>query len=919
LDPVIRAVQMPRVNLLLADDVGLGKTIEAGLVLQELILRHRTRKILIICPASLQIQWRDQMRDKFGLEFRIVDTEMMRDLRRSRGIHANPWSSFPRLITSIDFIKREKPLRLFRELLPSQTESMYPRRFDMLVVDEAHNVAPSGRGHYAIDSQRTSAIRELSPHFEHRLFLTATPHNGYSESFTAFLELLDSQRFARGIEPDHKQIHAIMVRRMKSEFKDWAGERKFPKRVLEPIEVGYTDEEREIHKTLQEYTRLRCRDVSDNTEKTAVEFVLKLLKKRLFSSPEAFALTLAKHEEALAHAKRRDRRAGAKPTVGILRQRIEGAEEDLPDDEERESSSGEVIGLATTLFRSSTPEEEGLLSKMRSWGERASARADSKTEELIRWLKQTLKPGGKWSDERVIIFTEYRATQKWLHGILAAEKLAEAGRLETLYGGMRDEDREKIKAAFQHDPKESPVRILLATDAASEGIDLQNHCHRLIHFEIPWNPNRLEQRNGRVDRHGQKAPEVRIYHFVGKGYEERVRAFDQGHIEKIRPGDFQGDIEFLMIAARKVENIRADLGKVGPVIAEQVEDAMLGRRRNLDTRDAEEQAKPISRILRFERDVRREIERFSEQLDETRRELRFTPENIKSIVDVALELAKQPALVNAALDGVWPDHSGRFKACPVFKLPPLRGSWAKCAEGLEHPHTRALRPITFDHQVAAEVGDKVVLCHLNHRLVQMALHLLRAEVWAPEGRKGLHRVTARTVPNHILDTPVVIAHARLVVIGGDHQRLHEEIITAGGEIKEGRLSRTTQVKIEESLASATTDQPVEKVKQRFQGIWSEVESGLVQMLETRVKERTRNLEDKMLERAEKEADDLKSVLIELQRNIQNELDKAAPRIQQAKFTFAEEELSQLERNMDALKARLARIPSEIEKETELIL
>jgi hypothetical protein len=118
LDPVVRALQMPRANLLIADDVGLGKTIEAGLVVQELILRHRARSVLVVCPAGLQLQWRDQMRDKFGLEFRIVDSEAMKELRRRRGLHVNPWTHFPRLITSIDFLKRERPLRLFRETLP---------------------------------------------------------------------------------------------------------------------------------------------------------------------------------------------------------------------------------------------------------------------------------------------------------------------------------------------------------------------------------------------------------------------------------------------------------------------------------------------------------------------------------------------------------------------------------------------------------------------------------------------------------------------------------------------------------------------------------------------------------------------------------------------------------------------------------
>jgi hypothetical protein len=175
LDPVVRAIQIPRVNLLIADDVGLGKTIEAGLVALKLIIRHRARRVLVVCPASLQVQWRDQMRDKFGLDFRIVDSELMRDLRRRRGIHVNPWSHFPRLITSLDFLKRERPLRLFKETLPAEGESIYPRHYDVLIVDEAHNCAPAGRGKYATDSLRTGAIRLLASHFEHKLFLTSTP------------------------------------------------------------------------------------------------------------------------------------------------------------------------------------------------------------------------------------------------------------------------------------------------------------------------------------------------------------------------------------------------------------------------------------------------------------------------------------------------------------------------------------------------------------------------------------------------------------------------------------------------------------------------------------------------------------------------------------------------------------------------
>jgi SNF2 family DNA or RNA helicase len=322
LDPLVRAVQMPRANLLIADDVGLGKTIEAGLIVQELLLRNRARTVLIVCPSSLQIQWRDQMLSKFGLEFRIVDSELMRILRRTRGLHTNPWAHFPRLITSIDFLKRDRPMRLFKEILPAEDESKFPRKFDILIIDEAHNVAPVGRGKYATDSLRTLAIRTIAPHFEHKLFLTATPHNGYKESFTALLELLDNQRFTRGIIPDRQQLQLVMVRRMKSELPaQFDGTPRFPKRHIQAIEVNYTNEEKQAHAWLLEYTELRSQNPNDAIERYATEFMMKMLKKRLFSSPAAFLLTLEKHLKTLEKTKPiADQH---KPAYGILRQQLE--------------------------------------------------------------------------------------------------------------------------------------------------------------------------------------------------------------------------------------------------------------------------------------------------------------------------------------------------------------------------------------------------------------------------------------------------------------------------------------------------------------------------------------------------------------------------------------------------------------------
>jgi superfamily II DNA or RNA helicase len=909
LDPLVRAVQMPRVNLLIADDVGLGKTIEAGLVIQELIVRHRARRVLVACPAALQIQWRDQMRDKFGLEFRIVDADLLRQLRRDRGLHANPWTHFPRLITSIDFLKRERPLRRLREVLPAPGQPAYPRRFDILVVDEAHGVAPAGRGRYATDSLRTHAIRTLAPHCEHRLFLTATPHNGYLESFTALLELLDSQRFARGVRPHPRQLNAVMVRRLKAELPPrWDGTERFPKRCLEAIEVDYPEAERAIHASLQRYSTLRQQQARDHAERYATEFVLKLLKKRLFSSPAAFETTLRQHESSLRTAQRRRGAALPAPQIGLLRRLVDQTEEEFANDEALEDSTGEAVEGASRLFRELTPEERDLLRRMSDWATGARARPDAKAQELIRWLRETVRPGGTWTDQRVIIFTEYRATQNWLQTLLATEGLTAGNRLLTLYGGMDTALRERVKAAFQAHPAISPVRILLATDAASEGIDLQNHCARLIHYEIPWNPNRMEQRNGRIDRHGQKAPRVLVYHFVGKGYQPRPDD------RALPPGQLEGDLEFLMRAAIKVNQIRNDLGTVGPVIAEQVEQAMLGQRTRLETDAAERKAEPVRAMLRFERKLREQIAEHCEQLQETRRELRLSPDNIQAVVEIALQLAGQPPLREATLAGVWPDPAGQRQRCPVFHLPALGGTWALCAEGLHHPHTGEVRPIAFDHAITAD-RDDVVLVHLNHRLVQMCLRLLRAEVWSSQGQKRLHRLTARLVPGDVLDTPAMVGHARLVVVGADSQRLHEEIIVAGGRLREGRFVRMNVGEVAAALAAARPAEPAATVKQRLLDLWPRHAEPLAQALEARMRDRTAGLQRTLQERADQEIRSITDVLTELRASILGELE--APAVAQLEL-FSADERDQLERNVASLRARADRIPEEIAQETTAI-
>lgn len=888
LDPLVRAIDMARVNLLIADDVGLGKTIEAGLVIQEMLLRHRARTVLIVCPASLQEKWRLEMVEKFGLEFRIVDSTYIKEMRRERGIHANPWSSFPRLITSMDWAKAGEGLRAFRDILPPHAN--YPRKFDLLVVDEAHNVAPAAGAQYALESQRTRLIRTIAPHFQHHLFLTATPHNGYTESFTSLLELLDDQRFARNIMPDEKQLAQVMIRRLKSEITDKDGQLIYAPRKLEALGVDYTVKEREIHHKLQAFCASREVADAELGGVTGVSFINQLLKKRLFSSPAAFASTLAKHIATLESGAVRKDRGGLSDR--ILLKAIQRAEEDYANDADVETAQQEAVEEATRHSRPLNDVERVLLDELRQWSQQAMHQTDSKAKAVLAWIDNYLKTNGDWNGKRVILFTEYRTTLDWLQRILATHALG-GDRLMTLHGGMDYDDRELVKAAFQAAPDVSPVRILLATDAASEGIDLQNHCNYLIHLEIPYNPNVMEQRNGRIDRHGQRAKEVLIWH--------PVDAKEDGEAV----GGHKDDI---LRALRKLDSMRADMGSVNPVIAPQMSGLIEGSLRDLDTRMAEAKIERARRFVRTDKEINARVSKLHERLIETKKGLHLSPEHILMAVKTALALADKPALQPLEMAGV---ESGA-----VFELPPLGGAWERCREGLEHPFTGKIRPVTFDHEVA-KGRDDLVLVHLNHRLVQMCLRLLRAEVWAQEDNKKLNRVTVRVLPDDRLDAPAVVVVSRLIITGGNHHRLHEELTVAGGYLREQGFKReegVTRVQgwLDEGQPSRLEAVAFDTLRARF----GAAEESIQQALNARSRNRLESLGNTLEVRKSSELKDINAVLSELERAIGVELGKAE---QPEQLTlFSEDERTQLRRDNSALGARLARIPVEREQEVSTI-
>jgi ERCC4-related helicase len=861
LEPVVRALSIPRVNLLIADDVGLGKTIEAGLVIQELLSRRRIRRIMVVCPASLQHQWQDEMREKFRLDFQIIDRNSIQRLRREFGMHVNPWSSYPRLITSMDFLKREQPLRLFRESLQQHDSPL--RDWDLLVVDEAHNVAPSGRSSYAIDSDRTRMMRAIADHFEHRLFLTATPHNGFTESFTALLELLDPLRFSRGPIIDSAQVQTIMIRRLKDDIKTALGHRQFAERSIQALPVGLCLEETEIYQLLDTYTQSRLERL-EWAESMPVRFALTMLKKRLLSCPRAFRHSLNTHMKTL----------GAPDEVGpdkmLLERMTQRVNEDWADDEEKELAEDDALIESSRFFTDLTPEERNYLQSMDKMID--NLEKDTKLDTLLEWIDTHLCPSGEWNDERLVLFTEYKHTLDYLNEQLG--KRYGEDRLLSLYGGMTMTDREVIKEAFQAHPSEYPVRILVATDAASEGLNLQNHCRYLVHYEIPWNPNRMEQRNGRIDRHGQKAESVTIYHFL----------FDDN-----------ADSRFLQTVIDKVQTIRADLGSVGDVIAAQVEKAMLGGKKPLAL--PEERRALAQDVVRGEVLTESRVRDIRRQMDRAREDLSINPETMAMVLDSALRLLNHDGL-QPATD---PDLEG--KAYRLRSLPP---GWKTSEKTLKDTHGR-WRDITFDHDIARDRRD-LTLLHLNHPLMRQAIGTFRARVWSDGDESGLNRVSYRVVRD--LSVPVVLAYGRLVAVGSLSQRLHESVVCVGGEIEGDTIYQLSQEDIKRLLEHQYEFPPIPKpLGDDLRRLFRSHERQLIKMLETEEKTQTELLSDLAAQRADKDASAIQQLIDErikeLRSRIRKETKDTKPEYQLE--LFDRDEYLQYQEDMKWLQQKLTQL------------
>ena len=471
-------------RFLLADDPGAGKTIMAGLLIRELIARDDVQRCLICVPGKLQDQWQRELREKFGLPFTIYAHET----------YGNPFLENDMVIVSIDRAKREKAWELLAE-----------SEWDLVVCDEAHKMAATYSGGEISYTARYRLGELLSRLTRHYLLMTATPHNGKDEDFKLFMRLLDEDRFSgrmgeRGTTANASDLYRRM---MKEELCTFDGKRLFPERKAYSVDYELSDPERDLYEKVTEYIRneFNRADRLHGGRKSSIGFALTILQRRLASSPEAMYQSLKTRRQTL-QSRLQDWQIflAELESLNLDSEAIDDMEDMTAAS--REEKEMKAMTLATAAQTPAELQKEiDILRDLEAHANRVRrSDVDSKWRELRRiWQVQIPEMETEaGSTRKLIIFTEWRATIDYLVKKLG-DLLGDPAAIVTIHGGMPMDKRRIVESIFRDDPR---VQILVANDAAGEGINLQC-AHLMVNYDLPWNPNRLEQRFGRIHRIGQ--------------------------------------------------------------------------------------------------------------------------------------------------------------------------------------------------------------------------------------------------------------------------------------------------------------------------------------------------------------------------------------------------------------------------------
>lgn len=957
LEPLRKALILPRCNLFIADDVGLGKTIEAGLIARELLLRKKAREIVVSCPPSMLSQWAEELEARFGLTFEILDKEYVTRVRRERGFGENPWGTHSRFLIShrllIDEAYRGPLLDWLGDFRPGS----------LLILDEAHHAAPSSGHKYAIDSHITRAIREIAPRFEHRLFLSATPHNGHSNSFSALLEILDPQRFCRGVPVTKKVLDDVMVRRIKQDIRTVLG--GLPERIVQQVDIDGLPEdapELKLFTLLDQYRVLREARLQSETRRkqAAAGLLITGLQQRLLSSIEAFARTLRVHRktvlrqwEAVMAGKPPDQfQTGTLDlitgAVGPDDERAPLSELELQAEEEAQfesisaATAGPMSGKSAT---DSFANEQKLLDEMMDLAESARGRPDARVASLINWIRKSMCPGlpaqreapngARWNNTRVLIFTEYEDTKRYLVDQLTAaiQGSDRANERIAVYCGStpshRSEKaggaptRDEIKQAFNANPAKHPLRILIATDAAREGLNLQAHCWNLFHFDVPWNPSRMEQRNGRIDRKLQPSEKVVCHYFY---YTQR-------------PED-----RILRVLVKKTETIKNELGSLSQVIDARLNASMkAGIRRDrlealeheIETADLEsERRKAVEDELEATRErqdaLRAQIDRLRTRLADSEKHIGLTEEHFRSAVSCSLEImGAEPLRKTETPDGPtryhFPSIEQKHGSDWSDTMDTLRAQRKRDQKFWDWRRESPIRPVVFEDR--GVIDDETVHLHLEQRVVQRLLSRFTAQGFV------LHDLSRACLAQATDAIPRVVLLGRLCLYGPNAARLHEEVVPITARwtdpnVRKGLLApygRDAETRALELLDSSLISSAGHGVnatiqKQLQAGAPRDIEE-LLPYLETRAREYAKDAERKLGERAVAEAKAMREILENQKKHIAvtaAKYDKFDA--SQLKFEFGddESELRQLEANRKYWTKRLLSIETELKTEPDRI-
>ena len=561
---------------LIADDTGLGKTIETGMILEELTVRGRAKRVLIVAPAPICSQWKDELKRAFNRDYVIYDGSYLRQLLEKLPPEQNPWEREPRIITSLDLAKRDE----FRAQLERTS-------WDVVIFDEAHKLSAHRYGNKIEETLRYKLAKALTGRTDSLFLLSATPHNGDRYAFQALLGLLDKYAFPSPESLNTGGIARVTIRRTKKEILTEQGRPVFVQREVGTRPVTFSPVEEDLYQAVTEYIA-KGYNLAKEQQNRAAGFLMVLFQKRMVSSIEAIKRSLRRRWQALEAQKAEQHEAIIER---LSQEELKSLEDYLEDPDSLAEAERECLECRLEVL----PAFEHLdqeIAELKQLCEMSEAvTVDSKAAELLSFLKGLLQDHG----EKVIIFTEYRDTLDYLEKLIKEQSWKYA----VIHGGMAMSARRESQRCFE----EPDTRLLLATDAAGEGLNLHWSCHLMINYELPWNPNRIEQRIGRLHRYGQRR-DVKIYNlFVTNTREDQILQRLLERLEQIEtdlPGDLYDVLGALLQNIDLKELIMQALSESQPpeVTAEQAAKA------------AEERAKMLRHV---EQDLLMDVRRYDHE------------------------------------------------------------------------------------------------------------------------------------------------------------------------------------------------------------------------------------------------------------------------------------------------------------------